>query len=295
MPDIESGPNLVKILFYLVFLSQILLISFYFPRRILSQMKHVFDNYPPSDYPRLYPKPIEYYGKRRRHYRVMNSLILLVGLLILAGLAAYPASVKWGDRSDFYSYSSIAFLYFFLQFIPTLFLDISSLKCFKLMRYANSSRKAELKPRRLFDFVSPGVLGMAVAIYLAFWIFIIYVRTFEFDWFGGFGNILGATVMNAFFALAVFWQIYGKKRDPHQAGEDRKRQISILIHICVFVSIAATVFVAISVTLSALDLRNFQPVAQSMYFQIIAAICLQAYRMDSITNFEVYKEDPLVA
>ena len=294
MPEIDNGRNFVQILFYLVFLSQILLISFYYPRKILNRMRHVFDTYPPSAYPKLYPKPVEYYELRRRNYRTMNSGILLVGLLILAGLVGYPGSTAWGGRSDFFSYSSIAFLYFLVQCFPIMLLDLSSIKCFRLMRSANSTRKAELQPRRLFDFVSPAIIGIAVSTYIAFCVFIIYIRKFEFEWFGGYANIFGATLMNLFFSLAMFWQIYGKKLDPHQAPDDRKRQITILVHICVFVSISATIFVAISVVLSALDMRNLQAVSQSLYFQLIGAISLQAYRMDSITNFDVYKEDPLV-
>ena len=42
-------------LFYLVFLGQVLLISYVFPRRVLKRMRHVVDNYPPTEYPRLYP------------------------------------------------------------------------------------------------------------------------------------------------------------------------------------------------------------------------------------------------
>ena len=65
------------IFFHLVFLSQILLISFYYPRKILNRMRYVFETYPPSTYPKLYPKPIEYYTKAPRNYRSINLFILL--------------------------------------------------------------------------------------------------------------------------------------------------------------------------------------------------------------------------
>ena len=38
----------VDILFYVVFLGQILVISFYFPRKMLGQMRYVIKTYPPS-------------------------------------------------------------------------------------------------------------------------------------------------------------------------------------------------------------------------------------------------------
>ncbi len=71
------------------------------------------------------------------------------------------------------------------------------------------------------------------------------------------------------------------------------RQIGTIVTILVFVSIAATLFIALAVVLSALDLRHLQPIAQSLYFQLLAVICFQADRTDTI-NFEVYRADPLV-
>jgi hypothetical protein len=59
----------------------------------------------------------------------------------------------------------------------------------------------------------------------------------------------------------------------------------------VFMSIAATTFIALEVILASLDLRDFQPTAMSLYFQLIAVICLRTLRIDNI-NFAVYKRDP---
>jgi len=274
--------------FHVVFLSQILLISFYYPRQILSRMRYAFETYPPSTYPKLYPKPIEYYEKARRNYRIMNLFILLAGLLILAVLLGYSRSGEWDH--------AIATWYLLVQFFPLMLLDLSSLKEFKLMRNANSrtTRKAELHPRRLFDFISPTIIGMAIITYIAFILLVLYIRQFEFHWFGGYWNIVGVTTINLCFAGIILRYMYGKKLNPHQAYEDRIRHIEIIVKILVFTSIAAAMFIAITVVLAALDLRNFQPIAQSLYFQLLAVICFQAYRID-YTNFEVYKEDPLVA
>ena len=40
-------------LFYIVFLGQILLISYYFPRKLLERMQYVLETYPPAAYPKL--------------------------------------------------------------------------------------------------------------------------------------------------------------------------------------------------------------------------------------------------
>ncbi len=274
--------------FHVVFLSQILLISFYYPRQILSRMRYAFETYPPSTYPKLYPKPIEYYEKARRNYRILNLFILLAGLLILAVLLGYSRSGEWDHV--------IAMWYFLVQFFPVMLLDLSTLKEFKLMRNANSrtTRKAELHPRRLFDFISPTIISMAIITYVGFVLLILYIRQFEFPWFGGYWNIVGVTAINLCFAGIILRYMYGKKLNPHQAYEDRIRHIETIVKVLVFTSIAATMFIAINVVLAALDLRNLQPIAQSLYFQLLAVICFQSYRID-YKNFEVYKEDPLVA
>ena len=276
-----------NLLFYVVFLGQILLISFYFPRKMLGQMRYVVETYPPSTHPKLYPQPIEFYEKAQRNYGITNQFILVAGLMLIAILLATPRSGEWD--------SNIVFTYFMVQFIPLMRLELRSFKYFRLMRKADSrtTRKAELHPRRFFDFVSPTLIGLAIFVYVAFVLLILYVRQFEFPWFGGYWNIFGITAANLFFAGIVIWNLYGKKLDPYRAYEDRIRQIEITVKALVFVSIAATSFISIVVILAALELRNLQPMAQSLYFQLIAVISLRTYRIDNI-NFEVYKEEPLV-
>ncbi len=92
--------------------------------------------------------------------------------------------------------------YFMVQFFPMILIEIWSFKYYKLMRKADSrtTRKAELNPRRLFDFISPTMIGMAMLVYFAFIVLILYIRQFEFPWFGGYWNIVGVTVGNLFFA-----------------------------------------------------------------------------------------------
>ncbi len=276
------------ILFYVVFLGQILLISFYFPRKMLGQMRYVINTYPPSTYPKLYPKPIEFYEKALRNYRLVNQLLLVAGLLLLALLIGYPRSGEWDGP--------IVFTCFIFQFLPVMRLDLSSLKHFRLMRKANSrtTRRAELQPRRLFDFVSPALLALAALVYVAFIVLIIYIDQFEFSWFGGYWNIVGTTAINLVFAGIVIWKMYGKKLDPHQAYEDRMRHIEVTVKTLLLISIVATLFIAITIVLASLDLRNFEPIAMSLYLQLIVFLGLRNYRIDNI-DFEVYKEEPLAS
>ncbi|MCP4724096.1 MAG: hypothetical protein GY863_03620 [bacterium] len=275
-----------NIFIYVVFLSQALLISYYFPRKMLSRIKYVFEKYPPSGYPRLYPKPFEYYEKARRNYKYMNLFILIAGLSLMAVMLGYPRSGEW-------DVGTIVFAYFMLQVFPLMLIEMRSFKYYQLMRQTDSrtTRKAELQPRRLLDFIEPKLFGIAMLVYIAFILFVLYIRQFEYPWFGGIGNMVGVTGINLFFAVIIVWNIYGKKLDPYQAYEDRKRQIELIAKQMVFTSIAATTYIAIDVVIAILDLGNHHPAVMSVYFQVLAVIAFRTLRIDTI-NFEVYKEEP---
>lgn len=275
-------------LFHIFLLSQIFVISLYYPHRLLGRLNHVFETYPPSTHPRLYPKPVEYYRASRRNYRIANHIVVVAGILLLIGLILTPRSGAW-DKA-------ILTWFFLLQFVPLLLLDLGSLREFKLMRSVNPSatRRAELRPRHLFDFVSPAFFGVAIATYIVFAGLIIYIKQFEFPWFGGYLNILGVTILNLFLAGIVLWSMYGRKQNPLQAREDRMRHIEMTVKVAMFTSIAATIFIAISIVLSALELRHLQAVVQAVYFQLLAVASYQCYLQPS-TNYEVYKDDPALA
>jgi hypothetical protein len=253
---------------------------------MLNRVRYVFETYPPAKYPNLYPEPIEKYERAWHNYRNVNLFILLAGLLLMPVLFGYSGSGEWDE--------TIVTTYFMVQVFPMILIEIGAFKYYKLMRKRDSrpTRKADLQPRRLFDFISPTIIGLAIFVYLAFIGFILYIRQFEFPWFGGYWNIVIVTAGNLFFAGIIFWHLYGKKMDPYQAYEDRIRQMALIVEKVVFISIAMTLYVVIIVLLASLDLRNLQPTVLSLYFQLVAVIGFRTLRIDTI-NFEVYKEDVL--
>ena len=97
------------------------------------------------------------------------------------------------------------------------------------------------------------------------------------------------TAMNLFLAGIVFKTLHGKRRDPHQASEDRRRQIEFVVKTMVLSSIVGTAFLSITLILPALELRDLTPLCQSLFFQLLAVISFRALRPDDI-NFDVYKE-----
>ena len=258
-------------------------------------MSYVVDTYPPSKYPKLYPKlytkPIEYFEKQQRNYKIINQFILLVGLVLMLalGLWGYPTEGKLGRL--------IPVIFGLTQLFPLIRLELSEFNQFKLMREANlhTSRKAELRPRRFFDFISPTIFSIAIVTYLASIFFDLYWHQFSVHW--GHDSIQRAIVLtagNLTFAVIIFKNLYGKKKNPYQASKDRTMQIEVVLRSLVYLSIAMSLFFMTIAAGDGFDLDSFQPSLVSLYFQSIAMISignkLRTLKIDDI-NFDVYKED----
>ncbi|MCB0263289.1 MAG: hypothetical protein KDH95_16290 [Calditrichaeota bacterium] len=100
------------------------------------------------------------------------------------------------------------------------------------------------------------------------------------------------TCGNLFFAAIILWNIYGKKLDPYQSNKDRNCQISLTEKLLIFISIAATVFLMMSIILDVYYLDHLMPTFLSLYYVLLAIIRFQVLtpvlQIDD-TDFEVYK------
>jgi hypothetical protein len=278
-------------LFYVVLVSQILLLSLYLPGKVLRRVRYVTETYPPSSYPRLYPVTADVRERAERNYRNLNRFALLIGFgLVFIGIYSPSEEMLHWDSI------SVLTIYMALQYSPLIIAATSGFTYFNVKRKMDrrTTRKAELHPRRLFDFISPTVVAIALVVYVAFVGLIVYVSQFDFPWFGGYWNIVGITVLYLFLAGTIVQILYGKKKDPYQTHDDRIRQIDLNVKLMVYSSIIGTLFVGIAIGLHAFDFEALIPVALSLYCQILALLSFRTLRIDNV-NFEVYKEDPVVA
>jgi len=273
--------------FHTLFLLQILLVSFYLPSRVSARLRWIFSTYPPSQYPKLYPKPIDHYERAQRIFRFLNGIIFVTGILILVALIV--------NRHDGDIDNAIVIGYFLAQMVPMALLDVWSIRDFASMRNLDSRtiRKAQLRPRRLFETISATAVVATAAIYIAFVVLAIYVQQLDFPGADGYSNIITVTATNILFTGIVLWSMYGAKMNPHEAYEDRMLRIRATANTLMVVSVGATLFVTLFFALSAFDVRYLLPVALSAYFQFLAFFVLKAYLLD-IKNFDVYKKDTAV-
>ena len=170
----------IEILLYIVLFSQIMFLSYYYPSRMLLRVHTIFENYPPNQFPKLYPESIDRYKKLAKQYQFMNHLIIGLGIGLILWFYITPRSGEWDQF--------IVFWYFMIQFIPNLGIEIWSMKYHKSMRLLNQDgqKEAVLQPRRLTDFVPKEFLAIVFMIYIFFVGFVTYLNQFDYPWFGGF-------------------------------------------------------------------------------------------------------------
>lgn len=274
------------IFFYVIFLGQILLISYFLPKRIHARMKHVFETYPPARYPKLYPRPVEHYRIGHAAFRIANRVILWLGVAILFALIFVVDHANFAD--DGFISEAWPVGYAFIQFIPLVALEILEFSQFRLMREANqaTTRTADLRPRRLFELVSPKAFSVGVLLFLV---------ALALDLFAHESDGLAFWLVggNVFFVAMGAWLMFGRKLNPHQTSSDRTKYISAQLTSYLYISMAVSVFFITAIADDIYDLDFLDAAFASLYFQVLAFVSIghlmRSIKLDDV-DFDVYKE-----
>jgi magnesium-transporting ATPase (P-type) len=291
--------TIIDILFYAIFISQIFLISYYYPKKTYDRNMYVLRNYPEADYPKLYQHslyadPSKALHKTIRRYLSTNIAIALFGLGLLIALPVngyVPSGIKENKQIMF------IMLFFMLQAVPHMLLGISTHNWHKGMQSAarKNARKADLSPRKLFDFISPIYIVLAVIAFIAWIVYYLYNKGFVTPWdWQSYVTILGMTGINLIFIGFGYMSLRGKKPDPHQAYKDQRQRIKTVIRVYVFASILMSLQLIVFDAINQYGWDMFEPIAMSLYFQIVIIFGIgQVLRMFKIQDidFDVYKED----
>lgn len=221
------------ILFCFVFLSQVLLISWFYPRRVIGNSRYVLQNFPPSTHPKLYPYPPEYLERWIRNVMRFNLAMVVAGLLIV-GLILGALLGAWGGgifapsrKQDWLDFIVVPF--FLAQFVAGL-IYMNSSRCKILLAMAKAPppgvRTTELRRRRLVDFVSPALLLIAALTNVGFVGFVIYdYRHFELPGYKAVGVIASIACLLLVFSVSISIALRAPKPDPYQAQQDRSDTI----------------------------------------------------------------------
>jgi hypothetical protein len=276
-----------QLLFNVVFLGQVVFVSLLFPWQVVSRVRHMIAEYPPAQYPRLYPRPLDAVRWSMFGYLGVNFAVAGAGLALLAAGVGSPAEgmlVRDNDlvQVGFLMAQLVAFLIGPAFFFPY----------YSLRRSTDGprTRTASLRPRRVFDYVPPVLLAVAVGLQIAFAGFVVAVNRFDFPWFGGYANLAIMAGVNLFFAAMIYKLVYGKRQDPYTADADRERGIAASVRLLLLTSIAATLFVAMTIALQIFELGVLKPTAMSLYVQLLALASVRSFRTGDV-DFDVYRED----
>jgi len=279
-------PN--TLLFYIIFISQIGLISYYYPKKIVAKMNLIINNFPPENYPKLYPESLEKVNAIQRNYLRFNFIFLFIGIALLSYFGVFAPE----NTSDNY-FEGLPLMYGMLQFSPMIYLELLGSKQLKLMRNTDNrtNRKADLQSRRLFNYISPLLLGAAIFMYFTFLISVLALNNFIFTE-NIIINIVTLTAVNILFIVIAIINLSGKKRDPYQASTDRDTQIKSSLHSLAFVSIFVSIFIIIHTLTNRYEMNYLEIIINSLYFQILAVFGLgnliRNFKIEE-TNFDVYK------
>jgi len=281
----------INILFYALFLSQIILISYYYPKQIIKRVDGVLKNFPPEIYPKLYPVPVEKVIASKTSYKLLNNIIIVIGLVLLT-IHLYISADYVGNKKVA---EGLPLMFGMVQFIPFMLLEVSGCRQFKLMRKANksTSRTADLTPRHLFNYVSPLSVVLAVVLLLAFVSFDLYINNFTIT-SDLIIKVLTLCLVHALFIGLAIWHLTGKRLDPHQSIEDRSNQTEFSLQSMVSVSIFLSLFLMANSAVDVYQLYSLEIIINTLYFQVIAFFSiggmLKKTHIDKI-NFDVYKAD----
>jgi|GEM_PF-6521570 len=147
-----------EIPFLIIFFIQVVVISLYFPQRIIQRSNEFIEQYPPRSYPRLYGWPVEEWQAAISQYRGLSLTIFVVGLVLLLVLiiSGFPESLlaTW----------LIWFVFTVLQTLCNVWRIKKARDCLKAIELDEPSvRSAELVRRRIMDYVPPLHWCLAIA------------------------------------------------------------------------------------------------------------------------------------
>ncbi|WP_293745896.1 hypothetical protein [uncultured Paraglaciecola sp.] len=269
-----------------VFLSQIILVSYYFPKILVERTENAIEQHPPSEYANLYPVSVETIKKQILKYRNANFLMMILGIFIFVFSIAIGADELLGWDSQ-----SVSSFYFMLQMAPLIWVAIISTNYAKLLRKLNQgpSRKAQLSPRKLTDFIGKNYLYALAIGHITYIVLIWYLVQHPFDGFAGYINLLGLAIIDLILAGGIYYYVYFQKPDPLQPEQVRIRDTRRTVYLFVLSGMAVLIKLSVDLILSALDMRDYQDIVSCIYFQLIVASIVYYYRLSEI-DFEVYRK-----
>jgi len=264
-------------LFLAMFPAQILGMSVLYPILLTRAIRTGLNNIPPERLPELYPgvDVAEAHERFLARYRVANTVLVVVGVVLLGWFISYTRRPGWDEGSVGW----MVFAYCMLQNAPILLISWFTTRFNKVHKRSlpEAKRKAVLKRRGLFDFVSPVTVLLAVLANLEFVGFMFYVKRHPFPDFGGPFLNIGITWLGYILLGALLYGVSRRKKDPLQTHAERmimlRAAATAYTWVCIFVPISGSITVARKLV----DLEEtWGPFAGTVFFLILTLFNLRS-------------------
>lgn len=256
--------------FLAVFTVQILAMSVLYPARFIKYVRAKVTDVPNEYFAHFSPGVDRHVATERflTRYRAANTVIAMLGGLLLGWMFRYMRRPDWNEDPVVVLLS----VYFLMQILPLFVIGLIGLRYRNVLRglFLEGKRTAVLQRRGLFDFISPFVVFLAVASYLLFVAFVVYIQREPFP---GFALIGVLTLVYALEAFVVYTKLYGKKSSPLETHADRVHMIGVTVKSGVYGCIVCVVFFAFAFTVDLLDLKRWVPFGQSACLVTCTLLC----------------------
>lgn len=276
-------------LFMVVFSLQIVLLSAYFPIRILQRKAFILQHYPSSSHPKLYPKGSRFFSRNMELFRWINVFNFVFGWAILymiytgewVGEKGVNPLLPWG--------------YFMLQMLPGQLMEYFGMRLAKLMKKQDSRtiKTAQLAPRNMMNYISPWLLGLIFLSFLSFVAIGLYVE-YQASITDSKTLTMSGVLLLGFviFYIISKWLINGNVKDPYQSAEDRHQFVSKVLHTFCYTLIACCLFMLLTLLIVTHDMKAVMPIMMSVFLQILVFISM-GYMLNKsqieAMDFDVYK------
>lgn len=254
-------------LFYIIVLCQIVVTLVLVPRLIKANLVNSFKPYLDEQDERLKLSLEQALSKLIKHYLIIcNLLTVITTSFVIQAWHAQTELLNWDNQAGVVLLSLMAAS-------TIVFISVGLHKCRKItLQFSQNVRRASLKVRRWQDYLPYNLIAIIVLVQAALIGSVFYFMSNPFDGFGGAANFIGISVLNGIFIFCIA-NLLTKNSWPTGITEQQKH-ISKLrgIKISCLVWLLASIYLMISLWLSASALKDFQLLSQSIYMMVILLI-----------------------
>jgi hypothetical protein len=248
----------MNMLFGVAFLSQILLVSFYYPRELAKVVLRTSADPSGDDV-----ESQEQIGSRVWLYTAANRLMIAFGLVLLT---LFSATDIFGSLT---AKLLAVGLFFFSQLAP---LEIVRSVFGGPSTHASRAPNAEDPPgaTKFLDFTSPVLLGVAGVLFLA------YVATHLPSWGGGWNPQLVKMLIfvgsNVFFAATLGWQWFALGRERGDARVRRIEDLKRIAPTLLYISIGLSIYFFGKDLIFQFGVAQVRPIMMTVFLQMLGVL-----------------------